>query len=58
MAETKPKQSAPVLKSRFGKTLGFRTPDAFKGKTFSPKGSVGYNPSSFKMTQNKGSGGK
>ena len=30
--------------------------DFFKGQTFSPKG-AGYNPSSFKMTQNKGSGG-
>lgn len=59
MAEktAKPKQSAPLLKSKFGNPLGFRTSDNFKGKTFSPKGG-GYNPSSFKMTQNKGSGGK
>ena len=54
--ESKPKQSAPILKSKFGKPLGFRTNDFFKGQTFSPKG-AGYNPSSFKMTQNKGSGG-
>lgn len=61
MAEVKTKkakQSAPVLKSKFGKPLGFRTSDFFKGQTFSPKGGAGYNPSSFKMTQNKGSGGK
>ena len=54
--ESKPKQSAPILKSKFGKPLGFRTNDFFKGQTFSPQG-AGYNPSSFKMTQNKGSGG-
>jgi hypothetical protein len=55
-SKSKPKQSSPILKSKFGKPLGYRTSDFFKGKAFSPGG--GYNPASFKMTQNKGSGGK
>ncbi len=53
--DKKPKQSAPILKSRFGKPLGFGVSAGFKGQSFAPKG-AGFNPSNFKMTQNKGSG--
>jgi hypothetical protein len=55
--QTKPKAKAgPValnLRSKFGKPLGFRTPDHFKGKTFGGKGSGGFDPARFK-TQHKG----
>lgn len=48
------KQKAPIIKSKFGKQLGFRTPDHFKGKTFGAKGqSSTFDPGRFK-TQHKG----
>ena len=47
-------QKAPLIKSKFGRTLGFRTPDHFKGKTFGGKKTVtSFDPSRFK-TQHKG----
>ena len=49
------KQSAPVLKSKFGKALGYRTPDFFKGRTFASGAKGSFTPSGFKMTQHKGS---
>ncbi|HSX48921.1 MAG TPA: hypothetical protein VLE44_01530 [Candidatus Saccharimonadales bacterium] len=47
------KQTAPIIKAKFGKQLGFRTPSTFKGKTFSGKSTAGFDPSRFK-TQHKG----
>ena len=47
------KQKAPLLKSKFGKQLGYRTPDHFKGKTFGGKAGAGFDPARFK-TQHKG----
>lgn len=49
------KQKAPILKSKFGKQLGYRTPDHFKGQTFGAKGpqSGNFDPARFK-TQHKG----
>jgi hypothetical protein len=47
------KQKAPLIKSKFGRPLGFNTSDHFKGKTFSPKGQSGFDPGRFK-TQHKG----
>gem|GEM_PF-2053240 len=45
---------APVIKSKFGKALGYRTPDHFKGKTFGAKSQSGtFDPARFK-TQHKG----
>jgi len=44
---------APLLKGKFGKQLGYRTPDHFKGKTFSQPKSSGFDPARFK-TQHKG----
>ncbi len=47
------KQKAPLIKSKFGKQLGYRTPDHFKGKTFSAGKAAGFDPGRFK-TQHKG----
>lgn len=47
------KQTAPIIKAKFGKQLGFRTPTSVKGKAFSGKNTVGFDPSRFK-TQHKG----
>jgi hypothetical protein len=44
---------APILKSKFGKQLGFRTPDHFKGETFREGKGAGFDPARFK-TQHKG----
>ena len=46
-------QALHIIKSKFGKQLGFRTSDHFKGKTFSGNKVVGFDAGRFK-TQHKG----
>ena len=47
------KQKAPLIKSKFGRPLGFNTSDHFKGKTFGGRKGVGFDAGRFK-TQHKG----
>lgn len=46
-------QKAPIIKSKFGRPLGFNTSDHFKGRTFSGGKGIGFDPARFK-TQHKG----
>ena len=52
---SQPTGKAPLIKAKYGKTLGYRTPDNFKSRTFGKGGPnvVKFTPGLFK-TQHKG----